>query len=163
MDGVAEALAQLVADELAQPVTDSLTEIVDAIRKRTGAGTAAVLFYGSCLRKRSHEGVLDFYVLVDGYRAANPRGVLALANALLPGMFSIEHPAATGVLRQVRRRFALRLRAGRSGPLAAGIWARLAAGARRVPARRCGPGRRRRRLRRVAGRPARTHAPAAAG
>ena len=44
MEGSAEALAKLVADELAQPVADSVNQLAEAIRSRTGAGTAAVLF-----------------------------------------------------------------------------------------------------------------------
>ncbi len=135
MDGVAEALAKLVEGELAQPVSDSLSGLVDAIRSRTGAGTAAVLFYGSCLRKRSDEGVLDFYVLVDGYRDANQGLRLALANALLPpNVFYIEHAGAAAVL---RAKYAVvsvsdfeRGAAGRW--LRTGIWARFSQPVRAV-------------------------------
>ena len=135
MDGVAETLAKLVADELAQPVSDSVTGLAEAIRGRTGPGTAAVLFYGSCLRKRSDEGVLDFYVLVDAYRGANPGRWLALANALLPpNVFYIEHRGAAGVLRAkyavVSRRDFQRGAAGRW--LRTGIWARFSQPVRAV-------------------------------
>lgn len=127
MDGVAEALAKLVADEIALPVTDPVVSLVEAIRSRTGPGTAAVLFYGSCLRKRSEAGVLDFYVLVDAYRAANPGRALALANAWLPpNVFYIEHAGAGGVLRAkyavISHRDFQRGAAGRW--LRTGIWAR---------------------------------------
>lgn len=43
-----------------------------------------MLFYGSCLRNGTSEGVLDFYVLVDSYRATYEGLALALGNALLP-------------------------------------------------------------------------------
>jgi hypothetical protein len=98
--GGAEALASLVSGELAQPVPDAVSRLAEAIRSRTGPATAAILFYGSCLRKHTAEGVLDFYVLVDGYRDANPGRRLALANALLPpNVFYLELDALPEPLR----------------------------------------------------------------
>ncbi len=47
----------------------------------------AVLFYGSCLRSPEAEladNLLDFYVLVDDYRAAYDKPWLAVANRILP-------------------------------------------------------------------------------
>ena len=133
--GGAEALARLVADELAQPVPEAVTQLARAILSRTGPATAAVLFYGSCLRKRSAEGVLDFYVLVDGYRAANPGRRLALANALLPpNVFYLELEADAGRLRAKYAVVSLadfaRGAAGRW--LRTGIWARFCQPARAV-------------------------------
>jgi hypothetical protein len=58
--------------------------LAEAIRERHGDVVAAVLFYGSCLRKATHEGVLDFYVIVDDYDGAFDRRWLAAANAVLP-------------------------------------------------------------------------------
>ncbi len=135
MDSVALELAKLVADELAQPVSASVTGLVEAIRSRTGAGTAAVLFYGSCLRKRSEAGVLDFYVLVDTYRAANPGRALALANALLPpNVFYIEQPGGAGELRAKYAVVSIQdFQRGAAGHwLRTGIWARFAQPARAV-------------------------------
>ena len=133
--GGAEALARLVADELAQPVPEAATRLAQAIRSRTGDATAAVLFYGSCLRKRSAEGVLDFYVLVDAYRAANPGRRLALANALLPpNVFYLELDADAGRLRAKYAVVSLedfaRGAAGRW--LRTGIWARFSQPVRAV-------------------------------
>lgn len=135
MDGGAEALAELVADELAQPVADSVTGLALAIRGRTGPGTVAVLFYGSCLRKRSEAGVLDFYVLVDGYRDANPGLRLALANQLLPpNVFYIEHAGPAGALRAKYAVVSLRdFERGAAGRwLRTGIWARFSQPVRAV-------------------------------
>jgi hypothetical protein len=131
----AEALARLVADELAQPVPPAVTLLAEAIRSRIGKSTAAILFYGSCLRKRSPEGVLDFYVLVDGYRAANPGRRHALANALLPpNVFYIELDADAARLRAKYAVVSLsdfaRGAAGRW--LRTGIWARFCQPARAV-------------------------------
>jgi hypothetical protein len=135
MEGSAEALAKLVADELAQPVADSVNQLAEAIRSRTGAGTAAVLFYGSCLRKRSDAGVLDFYVLVDAYRDANPGRALALANALLPpNVFYIEQRREADMLRAKYAVVSLRdFRRGAAGRwLRTGIWARFSQPVRAV-------------------------------
>jgi hypothetical protein len=133
--GGAEALTRLVADELAQPVPEAVARLAEAIRSRTGETTAAVLFYGSCLRKRSAEGVLDFYALVDSYRAANPGRRLALANALLPpNVFYLELESDAGPLRAKYAVVSLedfaRGAAGRW--LRPGIWARFSQPARAV-------------------------------
>jgi len=95
------ALANIIAAELARPAPAALEPMVAEISRRHGAAVAAILFYGSCLRKtrerardearddirddaRYEDGVLDFYVLVDSYRAAYDSVLLAWANALLP-------------------------------------------------------------------------------
>jgi hypothetical protein len=59
-----------------------------------------VVFYGSCLRKKTSEGVLDFYALVDDYRNAYPSQRLAWANAALPpNVFYLELPGSDEPLR----------------------------------------------------------------
>lgn len=74
-----------MAAELERPVPDALHSMVAEIRRRHGAGVAAIVFYGSCLRtERYEDGVLDFYVLIDSYRAAYTSRLLAWANAALP-------------------------------------------------------------------------------
>jgi hypothetical protein len=71
--------------ELATPAGEAARAFVAPIRRRHGEAVAAILFYGSCLRRGRAEGVLDFYVLVDGYRAAfGGSRSLAAAGALLP-------------------------------------------------------------------------------
>jgi hypothetical protein len=141
MDAAALELAKLVADELAQPVSAAVTELALAIRSRTGASTAAVLFYGSCLRKRSEAGVLDFYVLVDAYRAANAGRALALANALLPpNVFYIEQRGAAGELRAKYAVVSIQdFQRGAAGRwLRTGIWARFSQPVRAVYVRDAG-------------------------
>jgi hypothetical protein len=83
----APSIDALVAEELRAPAGaagDAARALVDAILARHGAAVAAVLLYGSCLRRRSAEGVLDFYVLVDDYRRAWPTRRAAWLNARLP-------------------------------------------------------------------------------
>ncbi len=109
--GVA-VLERLVAAELRRPVPDDVAALAAAIRERHGDASAGVLYYGSLLRARDHDGVHDFYLLVDGYRhgyrrrpdrRGRPRGalrstLLAAANhALPPNVFYLElkHGART--------------------------------------------------------------------
>jgi hypothetical protein len=131
----AQALAELVARELEEPVAAALGPLISAIRARTGPATAAILFYGSCLRKRSLGGVLDFYVLVDAYRPANPDRLHAIANDWLPpNVFYIEQEGSAGVLRAKYAVVTLEdFLGGVSGAwLRSGFWARFAQPARAV-------------------------------
>ena len=79
------ALADLVAAELTLPVDPRVTRLAAAIAHRHGAASAGVLFYGSCLRQSELDGLmLDFYLIVDDYRAAYRSAWLAVANRLIP-------------------------------------------------------------------------------
>ena len=66
------------------------------LRERFGSHAQAVLFYGSC--RRAHDdtgGIVDLYVLVDGYRAAYGALLPALANRILaPNVYYLELPFA---------------------------------------------------------------------
>ena len=91
----AEHLAELVAEEQDRPVSAAALALCDAIRARHGSGVAAILFYGSCLRRSTDEGLHDFYVVVDSYRSVYGAGYLAVSNYLLPpNVYTIE--AETG-------------------------------------------------------------------
>lgn len=80
-----ERLRDLFRAEHAEPTAPEASWFVEEILRRHGAAVSAILFYGSCLRKKNVVGgVLDFYAVVDSYRAAYGRGLLALANAALP-------------------------------------------------------------------------------
>lgn len=86
----AATLDEQLAAELLGPASEPVAAMAAAIRERHD-GVASVLFYGSCLRRGTTEGVLDFYVLVDGYRAAH-RSLLAAALGWLlpPNVFYLE-------------------------------------------------------------------------
>ena len=86
-------LRDLVAAELAEPVDPRVAAMAMAIAARHGEASRAILFYGSCLRQRELDGLmLDFYLIVSGYRAAYGRSWLATANRLLPpNVFPFEH------------------------------------------------------------------------
>ncbi len=96
-------LKSLVAQELSQSVAPPVLAMADAVRARHANAALAVLFYGSCLRKPEtllSDALLDFYLLVDDYRAAYDSGLMAFANRLLPpNVFYLELPQAGGTLR----------------------------------------------------------------
>lgn len=92
-------LARLVAKELEQDAPGAAKALSDAIRLQHEE-VASVLFYGSCLRNQTNEGVFDFYVLVDSYRASYHSLALAVGNAILPpNVFYIEIDSEWGRLR----------------------------------------------------------------
>ncbi|MGE0553509.1 MAG: hypothetical protein AB7R55_08760 [Gemmatimonadales bacterium] len=93
-------LLRFVTDELRVPVPEAVAEVSDAIRTRHGDATLATLFYGSCLRRDTLEGVLDFFVLVSSYRAAYRSARLRWLNrAAPPNVFQLEVSTGQGVLR----------------------------------------------------------------
>jgi hypothetical protein len=127
MSDAAHELAQLVGAELAREAPEPARRLAAAIRERVGPGAGAVLFYGSCLRRATAEGVFDFYVLVDDYRRANLSAGLAWASQRLPpSVFYLELPAAPAPLRAKYALISLRdfARGAAPGGFRTGIWAR---------------------------------------
>ena len=90
--GGADDLRALVAAELAEPVDPRISAMAQAIAAQH-PGAHSVLFYGSCLREASLDGLmLDFYLIVKDYRQAFGKTWLALANRLLPpNVFPFRH------------------------------------------------------------------------
>ena len=104
MNAARDSLSALIAAEAAQPIGEAPAALVEAILRRHGRAAAAVLFYGSCLRRddptAAEDAVFDFYVLVDDYRQAYDSRLAALANAALPpNVFYLETPWRGRVLR----------------------------------------------------------------
>jgi hypothetical protein len=80
-----DQLRDLFRAEHAEPTAPEASWFVEEILRRHRGAVSAVLFYGSCLRKKNVVGgVLDFYAVVDSYRSAYGPGLLAIANAVLP-------------------------------------------------------------------------------
>lgn len=78
-------LRNLVAEELSTPVEPRVGTMAQAIARKHGEASRAVLFYGSCLRQRRLDGLmLDFYLIVSDYRRAYAKRWLASANRLIP-------------------------------------------------------------------------------
>ena len=86
-------LRELAAEELSLPVDPRVSAMAAAIAAKHGAASRVVLFYGSCLRQKQLEGLmLDFYLIVSDYRSAYGKGLLAVANRLIPpNVFYFEH------------------------------------------------------------------------
>jgi hypothetical protein len=127
LGGGAPDLGQLVASELSRPAPDAALHLAHEIRRRHGEAVASVVFYGSCLRKGTHEGVLDFYVLVDSYRAAYRSRALTWLNTLLPpNVFYLESESPLGTLRSKYAVVSTRHFEQATAPEArqVGIWAR---------------------------------------
>ena len=80
-----ETLRDLIAEELRATVDAQVVALAKAIADRHGVASRAVLFYGSCLRERTFDGLmLDFYLIVSDYRDAYEKRWLAVANRLIP-------------------------------------------------------------------------------
>ncbi|WP_374612116.1 hypothetical protein [Sphingorhabdus sp.] len=86
-------IAELVAEELAQPVDPLVRAMAAALAAKYPGAARAILFYGSCLRESQLDGLmLDFYLIVSDYEAAYGKGWLARANRLIPpNVFPFEH------------------------------------------------------------------------
>ena len=133
MGDAVPALETLVAEELDREPPEAALPLVAEIRRRLHDSVVAVIFYGSCLRKSTDEGVLDFYAIVDDYTSAHRSATKALANALYPpSVFYVEvesekRPDSDPDI--LRAKYAVMssrdlMRAASPGGLRSGIWAR---------------------------------------
>ena len=79
----------------------AIDALLTALRQRHGDALRYLLFYGSCLRSGNlHDGLVDLYAVVDGYRHAGLGPVAALANRVLaPNVYYLETPSAFGSVR----------------------------------------------------------------
>ena len=79
-----DALHARVSDELREPVRESITWLAKEIAELYGPSVLGILFYGSCLRKETDEGVLDYWVIVDDYASSHNKAGHALLNRIAP-------------------------------------------------------------------------------
>jgi hypothetical protein len=97
---MADPIDTIIGEEMTRPVAPAVTAAAQAVRAPHERAAVAVLFYGSCLRVPEADladNLLDFYVIVDDYRAAYDRRWLAVANRLLPpNAFYREAPMPDG-------------------------------------------------------------------
>jgi len=91
----------LLSQELMQAAPSEVKVFVDAIRQQHGIAVAAILFYGSCLRRYNLANeVADFYVIVDSYEAMYASAFLRSANTCLPpNVFYLERKSEDLTLR----------------------------------------------------------------
>lgn len=132
------ALRALVAAELATPVRPSVEWLAREVAARHGDAVAGVLFYGSCLRNETDEGVLDYWVVVDDYDAAHEKlGHAALNRLAPPSVYYVERELDGQTLRTKygvldRRAFERGTGLGARHPY---VWARFAQPARLLACR----------------------------
>ncbi len=95
------SLADMIAAEAARRTFPAADAFAQHLVTQYGPSTAAVVFYGSCLRTGSDQGgMLDFYVLVDRMGDAIKHPLSALAGAVLPpNVYYRELPFEGRVLR----------------------------------------------------------------
>lgn len=105
MPSLAE-LTRFIADSQPEADSPATTALLAALNRQYGRALVAVLFYGSCLRRRNHfDGLLDLYLIVDDYPATGQSRLAILGNRLLPpNVFYLEVPVAD---RTVRCKYAL--------------------------------------------------------
>jgi len=79
----------------------ALQSITDQLHSRYGTALQAIVFYGSCLRSGDvRDGLIDLYVVVDGYRSAYRNASLAFLNTLLPpNVFYMTCPDGNRIVR----------------------------------------------------------------
>ena len=123
-------IAPTVEAELAQPVSPTVVAAAEEIRRRHGESVLACLFYGSCLRDgQDRDRVLDFYALVESYRAFHDRRFMAFLNAVVPpNVYYLEMPYEGRVVRAKYAVISLDAlaRDATSAALVPTIWARMA-------------------------------------
>jgi len=118
---------EIVRSELVREAPEAARRLAETLLDRYGDAVQAILFYGSCLRRSTSEGVLDFYMIVDDYRSTYGSGLLAAVNALLPpNVFYLEQPGPGDTLRAKVAVLSARDFARGTGPgsLRPGFWAR---------------------------------------
>ena len=99
-------LTNQIYRQISQPVSPAIETLADTILDTYAETVQAILFYGSCLRTgEDRGGLVDLYVIVDRYRAAYRRPILAALNKLLPpNVFYTEVPYED---RMVRAKYAI--------------------------------------------------------
>ncbi len=94
------ALRVQVEQELREPVRPAIAWLAKQLAETHGDTVLGVLFYGSGLRDQTDDGVLDFWVIVDDYRAAYSNPWHVLLNRLAPpNVFYLEREYAGATLR----------------------------------------------------------------
>lgn len=96
---MSDPVLDIIRSEVVAPPA-RVNDVLDAIEQRHKNRVQAFVYYGSSLREMSNpEKMLDFYVLVDSYRATHGKGLRALLNRLIPpAVYYIEQEDDQGVL-----------------------------------------------------------------
>jgi hypothetical protein len=100
VDGATRArLRAIVRAEAARPPQPEVRALLAALRARFGPHYRGALYYGSCRRQTTVEGLVDLHVLVDDPRAALGPAEGRLAEWLPPNVYYLETPHAGETVR----------------------------------------------------------------
>ena len=96
-----KTITEQITQQMSRPASPAIHALVDRLLANYGEAVKAILFYGSCLRTgEDRGGLVDLYVLVNSYRAIEPRRLLAVLNKLLPpNVFYMEVPFEDRIVR----------------------------------------------------------------
>ncbi len=123
-------LSSIIETEANSPAFPAADAFCDHLKELYGPSTAAVLFYGSCLRQKTDiDLMLDFYVLVDSYaRALNNRTSALFARLLPPNVYYLEMPFEGRIVRAKVAVISVGQFLHGTGPetFASSLWARFA-------------------------------------
>lgn len=94
-----DPVLKIIRSEVLEPPA-RVNDVLDAIEAQHKDRVLAFVYYGSSLREMSNpDKMLDFYVLVDSYRAVHGKGLRALLNRFIPpAVYYIEREGKDGVL-----------------------------------------------------------------
>jgi predicted nucleotidyltransferase len=98
---IPEALARHIRHKACQPAAAAVRALAESVTAKFGEAVQAIVFYGSCLRSGDDRGgMVDLYVIVDGYRSAYRSRTWALLNKILPpNVFYLEISAEERIVR----------------------------------------------------------------
>ncbi len=90
-----------IRGQTAPPLPPGVLALSQAVRRDYADSVAAILFYGSCLRRGDdRDGIADLCLLVDDYSCISTQRVFTFFNKLLPPhVFYLEHPLEDRVAR----------------------------------------------------------------
>jgi hypothetical protein len=123
------AVRDLISAELGEIPPAEVASAAEAVRKLHGDGVAAVLFYGACRRADQYDGgLLDFYVVVEGFHGVYANRFHGFLNWLLPPNVYFLEISCNGV--SVRAKYAVLsarqfAKQTASGAFASTLWGRL--------------------------------------
>jgi hypothetical protein len=83
--------AKIIAEQCDRPVAPAVQRLVEYATQQFAPAVYAVLFYGSCRRNNSTEGLVDLYVLLDSY-ASLPTKERLLAHLIAPNVYFLQLP-----------------------------------------------------------------------
>ncbi|HHZ83801.1 MAG TPA: hypothetical protein EYN60_07345, partial [Nitrospirales bacterium] len=90
---IPHALTTIINERQTHATSPATQRAIDQLLAQYGHAVQAIVFYGSCLRQSTDNGLIDLYVLVDRYTSVYGKGPRAVLNKLLPpNVYYMEFP-----------------------------------------------------------------------